>query len=176
MTRRPCTIAQVGKRRNGQPRYWCTEHGGNSTGRYGAKLLECESAHLYVDIDECFDLDESTFSGGIGVWGAVSSIYNTSPWEDPGGVHVHARDCANDDKKAIDRTFPALAIKYRRDLLGDRTALITQEAAISYYISRFLNHEISHLFCVHCGEVHLDAGYFAVNRHRKHLLYAAVTN
>ncbi len=101
MTRRPCTIAQVGKRRNGQPRYWCTEHGGNSTGRYGAKLLECESAHLYVDIDECFDLDESTFSGGIGVWGAVSSIYNTSPWEDPGGVHVHARDCANDDKKAI---------------------------------------------------------------------------
>jgi transposase-like protein len=49
--------------------------------------------------------------------------------------------------------------------------VITQEAAVNYYLSRFLGVKVKHLFCPECGDVHLDAGYFAIHPHRKHLCH-----
>jgi len=42
---------------------------------------------------------------------------------------------------------------------------------VQYYISRFLGRKIKYLFCTHCAEIHLDADYFAVNPHRRHLCH-----
>jgi len=169
---RQCTIEKVGKSRSGHARYWCTEHQSNATGRYGARLPECEKAYLVVDEQESFDIDERDFAGGIGLWGATSPIYDTTPWSNESGIHVHARENPKDEKKCIDKTFPSVKIKYNKTLFDHKTSIITQEAAVYYYVSRYLKRKITHLYCIHCGHIHLDADYFSIHPHRRHLCNA----
>ncbi|WP_370155399.1 hypothetical protein [Ferrovibrio sp.] len=98
-------------------------------------------------------------------------MYDTTGLPPDRGVHVHARHEHN-GKKQIDATFPAVVMAYNKgDLFADGRLLISQEAAVSYYISKFIGHPVKHLFCVNCGELHLDADYFAVHPHRKHLCH-----
>ena len=113
LSNRDCEIVAVGKSRNGKPRFWCMLHGANATGRYGARLEECESAYLVVDEDECFDINATEYPGGVGIWGAVAPIYNSSILSAPSGVHVHARDKSDSEEKVIDNTFPAVKISYK---------------------------------------------------------------
>ena len=123
---RSCEITNVGKSRNGKPRFWCVSHGANATGRYGARLDECEGAYLSFDDDECFVLSENDYPGGIGIWGAVAPIFNTAAVDEPSGIHVHARTDVGEDRKTIDATYPAVKISHKRDLLDDMTTVITQ--------------------------------------------------
>jgi hypothetical protein len=168
--KRPCVIEQVGKQRNGKPRFWCTTHGAGATARYGVRMAECEAAYRDSDDDDLFDLDPSGYPGGIAMWGAVAPIYDTTTLPRDVGIHVHARVLAGKTKE-IDRTVGAVRLHYRRDLLEQSTAIIRCETAISYYISRFLGRQIKHLPCTHCGELHLDADFFAVKPHRTHLCH-----
>ncbi len=167
-----CDIVEVGKSRNGKFRYWCMAHGANATGRYGTRLQICEGAYLAISEADCFDLDGSKFPGGIGVWGAVEPIYNTSSFEFVPGVHVHARMSDSDDMKSIDKTFPAIRLSWDYNLFERKQVIIDQQAAVNYLASRYLDAKIDHLFCSHCGAVHLDSDYFAVHPHRRHLCHA----
>lgn len=166
-----CEIEQVGKSRNGKPRWWCTKHGAPATGRYGVKLDECESAHLDIDDLEALTIDPDKFPGGIGIWGAVPPVFDTTGNEPSPGVHVHAR-LEPDGEKLIDRNFDVVSMEAQTDLFNRRPVTITHEAAVAHYVANFLGHHVKHLFCVHCGALHLDAGYFATKPHKKHLCHS----
>lgn len=166
-----CEIEQAGKSRNGKPRWWCTRHGAPATGRYGVRLDECESAYLDVSALNCLQLDPSKYSGGVGIWGAVPPVFDTTGRKSQSGVHVHARPLPGGDK-AIDANFDVVSMQAKTDLFHQKAITITHEAAVSHYVSYFLGHDIKFLFCVKCGALHLDAGYFATKPHKKHLCHA----
>lgn len=166
-----CEISNVGKTRNGKPRWWCTKHEAPATGRYGTRLKECESAHLDQDNLKKLDLDPRVFPGGIGIWGAVEPVFDTSGRNDSPGVHVHARSEVGGEKD-IDDTFDAVIMIAQTDLFRSLPISITQQAAVAFYISQFLNFEMKHIFCVKCGALHLDLGYFATHPHKKHLCHS----
>jgi transposase-like protein len=168
---RACQIEHIGKQRNGRPRFWCKTHRASATGRYGARLETCEGAYRDQVVKNVLELDAADFPGGVALWGAVAPVYDTTNLPVESAIHVHARK-ASEGNKEIDATFDAVAITYTRDLLEKAKATITADVAVNYYISRFLNRPIQHLFCTHCGEIHLDAGYFAVKPHRQHLCHA----
>lgn len=168
---RACAVEHIGKQRNGKARYWCKVHQASATGRYGARLEICEGAYRDNISQNLIELDIAQFAGGVAMWGAVAPVYNTTGLPPESGIHVHARSSLGDQKE-IDNTFDAVSVSYNRDLLHQSRAVITSEVAVNYYISRFLKRPIEHLFCTHCGEIHLDAGYFAVRPHRQHLCHA----
>jgi hypothetical protein len=158
----PCSIEYIGKQRNGRPRYWCNVHQASATGRYGARLAECECAYRDQVSQNVLELDATNFPAGVALWGAVEPVYDSTILPAEIGIHVHARKLYEGGKE-IDATFDAVAIRFPRDLLDSGRAIITGHTPVNYYISRFLKRPIKHLFCTHCGEVHLDAGYFAVH-------------
>lgn len=166
-----CVIEQVGKARNGKPRYWCRTHQSSATGRFGIRLAECEGAYRDIELSGALHLDETRYPGGIALWGAVPAVYDTTNLPPELGIHVHAREQTGGEKE-IDATFPAVIVHDKRDLFADRQIVITAETAVNYYLSRFIGQNIKHLFCTYCGELHLDAGYFAVHPHRRHLCHA----
>jgi len=165
-----CVIEEVGKARNGKPRYWCRTHKASATGRFGIRLKECEAAYRDVELGDALHLDETQYPGGIALWGAVPAVYDTTGLPPELGIHVHAREQTGAEKE-IDATFPAVIVRDKRDLFSDRHIVITAETAVNYYLSRFTGQTVKHLFCTYCGELHLDAGYFAVHAHRRHLCH-----
>lgn len=167
---RACRIEQVGKQRNGSARFWCSAHKASATGPHGIRLEECELAYRSTEISNVFDLDLDAWPGGIAMWGAVDAVFDTTPLSPDVGVHVHARRVPGGDKE-VDETFDAVRIKNRRTLFDDTDILITSETAVNYYLSRFMNRDIRHLFCIRCGEPHLDAGYYAIKPHKNHLCH-----
>jgi hypothetical protein len=168
--RRACSIEQVGKQRNGKPRFWCSTHQAPATGRYGVRLSVCEAAYRDTEYTDVLRLDPEQYPGGIALWGAVAPVYDTTGGEPEAGIHVHARPNSG-GRKAIDKTFEAVELQYSSDLFNSGKAVITRETAVNYYISQFLGRKIKHLYCIHCGELHLDAGFFAVKPHRRHLCH-----
>ena len=170
--KRACQIEQVGRARNGQPRWWCKVHGGNAGGRRGTRLAACEAVGADAELAGCLDLDVRNYPGGVGVWAALEPVFNTTGRPIDAGIHIHARQKPGSAEKEIDDTFAAVRITCRPDLFGERPVLIRRDAAINYYLSRFLDRRVKHLSCTHCGEVHLDAGEFALRPHRQHLCHA----
>lgn len=168
---RDCEIEAVGKQRNGKPRFWCKTHQASATGKYGRRLDRCEGAYLAAEQAVATDIDPQDYPGGLGLWGAVRPVYDTTGLQTEEGVHVHARLRAGDDEKEIDGTFPAVALRISRDLLGSARAIITLETAIASYVSRFVGRPIKSLFCTYCGEPHLDSEWFAVKAHKRHLCH-----
>lgn len=161
----PCSIEQVGKQRNGFPRYWCTAHQASATGRYGARLNECESAYQHATPRKILEINPADYPGGTALWGAVPAVFDTSGLPPEVGVHVHARREVDD--KEIDATYDEVII-----ICGADRCTITAEAAVAYYISRFLERDIQYVYCNECGALHLDKGFFAVKPHRRHLCHA----
>ena len=168
---RSCRIEQVGRARNGLPRWWCPVHGGNATGPRGVQLEACDAVSVDADLEGCLNLNPADYAGGVAVWAALKPVFNTTGRDPEVGIHVHTRQVA-DLEKQIDATYPAVAVHCRSDLFGARPLLVTRQAAVSYYFSRFMNRQVKHLTCTHCAEVHLDAGRFAIHPHRKHLCQA----
>jgi transcription elongation factor Elf1 len=168
---RACRIEQVGKQRNGTSRFWCSVHKASATGPHGIRLDQCELAYRSAKITDIFDADLEAWPGGIAMWGAVDAVFDTTSLTPEVGVHVHARKVAGPQKDE-DRTYEAVRIKRdKRNLFDDAEILITSETAVNYYLSRFMNREIRHLFCIRCGEPHLDAGYYAIKPHKNHLCH-----
>ncbi len=168
---RQCCIREVGLARNGQPRWWCNAHGGNASGRGGARLDVCQPAGTDEDLVGCLDLDPAEYPGGIGIWAALEPVLNTTGRSAQSGIHVHARKSAT-AKKEIDGTFPAVRVRCSPDLFGPRNVLIRRAAALGYYFGRLLGHRLKYLTCPRCGEGHLDSDEFALRPHRRHLCHA----
>lgn len=162
-----CSIEHVGKQRNGKPRYWCLAHQCSATGPHGARLSVCAVSMKERKQPKVLNLDASAHPGGIALWGAVEAVYDTSSMPPEIGIHVHAR-ATQQGQKQVDDTFDTVVVR----LAQTEQATISGETAISFYLSRFLHREIKLLRCSHCDEPHLDAGYFAIQPHRKHLCQA----
>ncbi|WP_247301025.1 hypothetical protein [Bradyrhizobium sp. 179] len=113
------------------------------------------------------ELDVSAHPGGVALWGAVEAVYDTSSMPPEIGIHVHARAAAEGHKE-VDDTFDRVVVI----LSSTERATITGDTAISFYLSQFLKRDVKLLHCPHCQEAHLDAGYFAVNPHRRHMCQA----
>jgi len=64
---RSCRVEQVGRARNGQPRWWCPVHGGNATGRNGTRLEACDSVSLDAALEDRLDLDPAEYAGGVAI-------------------------------------------------------------------------------------------------------------
>lgn len=117
------------------------------------------------------ELNPSEYAGGVGLWGAVFPVLDTTDRTPETGIHVHARKLG-DNAKSIDATYDAVRISCARDLLDTYPAAVTADAAVAYYISRFLGRDIQSLYCPNCGELHLDKEYFAVKPHQRHLCHS----
>jgi len=162
-----CSIEHIGKQRNGKPRYWCKTHRCSATGPHGVRLHVCVGASKASKPPKVLELDANAHAGGIALWGAVEAVYDTSSMPPEIGIHVHARPTKGGQKE-VDDTFDTVVVA----LSSTERAVIDGETAISFYLSRFLEREVKLLQCPHCGEAHLDAGYFAVKPHRKHMCQA----
>lgn len=167
---RDCVIEAVGKQRNGKPRFWCKTHEASATGKYGRRLDPCEGSYRTVEKSQAKSIDPSEYPGGVGLWGAVKPVYDTSTVPVEEGVHLHARR-APDGVKEFDGTVPAVALVIARTLFDAPTAYVTMETAVASYISRFLGRPMMSLFCTYCGEPHLDSEWFAVKLHKRHLCH-----
>lgn len=162
-----CSIEHVGKQRNGKPRYWCLTHQCNATGLHGVRLSACAASAKVGKPPKVLELDASAHPGGIALWGAVEAVYDTSSMPPEIGIHVHAR-ATQQGQKQVDDTFDTVVVR----LSQTEQATISGDTAISFYLSRFLHREVKLLRCSHCDEPHLDAGYFAIQPHRKHMCQA----
>jgi transposase-like protein len=138
--------------------------------RFGGRLERCEGAYQTIAEQERFLLDPASYAGGVALWGAVEPVYNTTKFKPERGVHVHARR-ERGRKKDIDRTFAAVEVLVRKDLLHEEKVLITRDTAVAYYLSRFLRRRVEAIFCPHCRAPHLDSDWFAVKPHRTHLCH-----
>src|SRR5690554_3215151 len=101
-----CKIEKIGKHRNGSFKYWCTVHKSVVNTNEKSISTVCEKAHLpEIKEEEKLYLDPQDWKGGIGLWGSLRPIYNTSllPIDDE-GIHVHARN-TDDGVKNIDATY-----------------------------------------------------------------------
>lgn len=166
-----CHIEFVPKPRPGRTKYWCFAHEASATARYGSRMDRCEGAYRTIPTTNRLFLNPHDFPGGVALWGAVEPVINTTGRAAERGIHVHAR-CVKSGRKEIDRTFDAVEINVRRDLIEDKApVIITSDTAVAYYISRFLGHEASSLFCPHCSTPHLDSDWFAVKPHKTHLCH-----
>ena len=145
-------------------------HQSGATGRYGARLAACEGAYRDTQNLAVLEIDPAQYPGGVALWGAVPPAYDTTRLPCETGIHVHARG-SSDGSKEIDATFDGVLIRSRRDLVDLQQTLITSEVAVNYYLSRFVGQQIRFLRCPRCDEMHLDAGYFAVKPHRRHLCH-----
>ncbi|WP_147274947.1 hypothetical protein [Ferruginivarius sediminum] len=163
----PCEIQHAGKSRNGTDRWWCRTHGASATGRGGTRLPRCEHHYLGRLPKDVFRYSPTDYPGGVAIWGAVPPIYNTSPYEEKPGIHVHART-EKDGPKCIDRTYDAVIATVSTNLFEYQDVLITKEAAVGYYVSHFLGRQITALRCTHCEALHTDQDYYAVEPHIRH--------
>lgn len=120
------------------------------------------------DLDGCLDIDPYDYPGGVAVWAALAPVFDTSGRPSESGIHVHARQEV-DLGKEIDATYPAVAVRSRQERSGERASLVTRDAAINYYLSRFLSRRVECLRCPRCNEIHLDCGWFAIHPHQRHL-------
>src|SRR4051812_43409854 len=101
-----CKIKNLGKFRNGDPKFWCSIHLA-----FAPPVQEDVIPNTCKIFDKppiCdndrYELDPEEWLGGVALWGSLDPVYNTSiyPGHQP-GIHLHARMEETGDKQ-IDRT------------------------------------------------------------------------
>jgi len=112
------------------------------------------------------DLDPSEYSGGVGIWGALPAIYDTTTFPVEHGVHVHARRTANRSKE-IDASYGEVNV-----IVGTTSTIISEERATPYVAGAVLGLPLTDLSCPYCAAPHLDADRFAIHPHQRHLCQA----
>jgi transposase-like protein len=169
--RAACKIVPLGKFRSGKPKYWCKAHfvfldaiGSDVP----AKCSKCDDSPI-KETDK-YKLSPEDWLGGIGVWGALDPVHNTSPHQKhESGIHLHARMEEEGDKQ-IDTTFKEIEVKTPEvNLFGNRYIILNTEIAHAYTASMVFGKEMKYLTCPHCEKPHIDADYFAVTYHKKHM-------
>jgi hypothetical protein len=108
-------------------------------------------------------LDPALYPAGVGIWGALPAIYDTTTFPVEHGVHVHARRVPG-RKKDIDESFGEVCI-----VAGESSTTITEANATPYVAGAVLGLPLRDVSCPACGELHLDTQRFAVHPHQRHL-------
>jgi transposase-like protein len=162
-----CRIISVGKRRDGGTRFWCLSHRADATAKYGVQAELCRYAHLKpISKKQILTLDVSKYEGGVGLWGAVPPVYDTTRLPLDRGIHVHARPIARGSKE-IDKTFRSVTIIDRQN--SSLSATIPELDAIYYMVSSIFGYPMKKVVCGHCGWSHLDKDWFSLHPHQQHL-------
>ena len=170
-TTNQCSVQAQVKRRNGKPKWWCSVHQAPAWGPDGERLLRCtEVGRFEYRDEEILELNLDDYPGGVAGWGATEALLDTAGKSYDRGVHIHARKEVN-KWKVIDDTFKMVRVS-KPSLLGFAPIEIHERDAVNYVASAILGHNLTYLACSHCGNIHLDADYFAVIPHRKHLCNA----
>jgi len=129
--------------------------------------MVCRAAHLSPILPhEILDLDLDQYPGGVGLWGAVPPVYDTTRLPLDFGVHVHARKDSDGDKH-IDSTYRAVRLISRQ--LPKEGLLISEVDAVYYMVSSVFGFETRDIRCTYCGYPHLDKDWFSIHPHRRHL-------
>jgi hypothetical protein len=113
------------------------------------------------------ELDPAAYPGGIAIWGALPTVFDTSICPPDQGVHVHARMKVG-RKKSLDETFDVVEVKVTGQMGRYETFRIDGDDASQYNISTILRKKLKYLKCPDCGHRHSDKLWFAVNYHREH--------
>lgn len=168
-----CNILQIGKFRNGSLKYWCTVHKAGFKGVLDKNTSKCvKSDILQISESEKFYLNPEEWEGGVGLWGSLNSVYNTSKYSGHSekGIHVHARS-EIDGIKHVDGTYTELYIKTpANDLFGtEKHIKLDSEIARAYTASMVMGKSIKYLECSYCKTPHIDSELFAVKYHIKHM-------
>jgi hypothetical protein len=162
-----CDITPVGKRRDGGTRYWCLTHKADATAKYGRRAMVCRAAHLPpISPHEILDLDLDQYPGGVGLWGAIPPVYDTTRLPLDFGIHVHARRDAEGDK-GIDATYRAVRLIGHQ--LPTQGLLISEIDAVYYMVSSVFGFGMRDVRCTYCGYPHLDKDWFSIHPHGRHL-------
>lgn len=109
------------------------------------------------------DLDPAQYPGGVGIWGALPAIYDTTNFPVEHGVHVHARR-TKARMKEIDASYGEVRV-----IVGSSSTTITEASATPYVAGAVLGIPLRDVSCPSCGAAHLDTDRFAVHPHQKHL-------
>ncbi len=112
-------------------------------------------------------LDPSLYPGGIAIWGALATVYDTSVRAPEQGVHVHARMTVG-GTKSIDETFDVVEVITDRAGTGMKSLRINGDDAFHYNVSTILKRALKCVQCPACGRMHSDKGWHAVHAHRRH--------
>lgn len=163
-------IIEKSPRKSGESRYWCTSHNASATTKYGVKLSECEVAYLQPPPTDPIIIRPDEYPGGIGLWGAVSPVYDTSNIPPERGIHVHARKDVG-GRKSIDETYSEALLLAPNRFIKEKFFRITGKSAVSHYVSKFFKQKIITNYCTHCGSQHLDCEQFSLKPHRRHLCH-----
>lgn len=140
-----CDITPVGKRRDGGTRYWCLTHKADATAKYGRPAMACRAAHLPPILPhEILDLDLDQYPGGVGLWGAVPPVYDTTRLPLDFGIHVHARRDSDGDKH-IDTTYRAVRLIGHQ--LPTEGLLISEIDAVYYMVSSVFGFDMRDVRC-----------------------------
>jgi hypothetical protein len=159
-----CEIVATGKRRDGGTRFWCLFHRADATAKYGVRAPRCRYAHVPpIRESEILSLEVGSFSGGVGLWGAVPPVYDTTEQPLDRGVHVHARRAAGGDKE-IDATYRAVRL-----VDSDEETVISELDAIYFMVTTVFGYTTRFVECTYCRWPHLDKDWFSIHPHRGHL-------
>jgi hypothetical protein len=109
------------------------------------------------------DLDPTQYPGGVGIWGALPAIYDTTSFVIEHGVHVHARR-APKRMKEIDASYGEVRV-----IVGASSTTITEASATPYVAGAVLGLPLRNVSCPGCSAIHLDTERFAVHPHQRHL-------
>ena len=110
------------------------------------------------------DLDPTRYPGGVGLWGALPAVYDTTKYPLDRGIHVHARLRPNARYKPIDDSFSEVNVLTQ----NSTTVNITEAAAKAFVCGAIFGLNLKHLRCPHCGEPHLDLDEYSVRPHNDH--------
>ncbi len=111
------------------------------------------------------DLDPRQYPGGVGVWGSLPAIYDTTTLPPEHGVHVHARKVPG-RLKDIDQSFGVVNIR-----LHSGQVEIREAEAQAYVAAAVLRLPLASINCPYCSAPHLDEHRFAVHPHQSHLCH-----
>jgi hypothetical protein len=161
---RRCSIYVAGKRRSGRPKYWCRTHYAGAWDPTGKPLGVCpRHDKLFPTAAGVLEVNAADYPGGLGAWGCLRAVLNTTTLAPEVGIHVHGRPQAG-GHKTLDATFGAVQLTH-----DGVTRFIDAETAISFTISNVFGVPSKVMRCSHCGFEHVDADTFAVIPHKKHL-------
>lgn len=166
-----CKIEYLGKYRNGKKKYWCKTHFSLADSNDIDAPNKCAKYPLpKISENDKYRLDPTEWEGGVGIWGSLDPVYDTSPHSHhESGIHLHTRQ-NEDGEKQIDYTFKELEIvSPESNLFEENTVVINTEIAHAYTASMVFGKDMKYLKCPNCGRGHIDADYFAVTYHKKHM-------
>jgi hypothetical protein len=163
-----CVIRQVGVNKKGQLRYWCIEHKADASTKHGSAAAQCRYAHIpTIEATDLVHIDLSDYLGGVGIWGAVPPVYDTTELEMERGIHVHARKKINSGK-VIDDSFRCVKLIDSKKTFSN-SVVLDELDALYFMTSSVFGYSVIEIFCKHCGASHLDKDWFSIHPHRTHL-------